>query len=401
MAPINIPRDPRDKWLIGSIGPAQPKNEVANIVQSNGFNVPPRFATEEEAKLSWPQGFHLRSEHPLEYAGPSDMFPTAFREPHHYPIWGEGFDVESWQEYVQTFTWPAHLKRITDAYGLDTQTFLSDLTFSIWGHIAGANRFMFQNPVDPNKYFVGTCIKDGDFMNSRYGVHSMGLYMHIITKDGDTKALFRDPSISMPDWIGAYGSPRDLIEFYEGIRSVDCFNPQHIPIVEFQSDHLGRQWFLQYHRGREPQAEVDFQIPRYPEKVFTKFKLAIGVTPEDGIELDVAIAWADGLDLNTDYRAPELELVARANVPVLLSSTSTSYTFEAGIADHGPRSTWSKSPLVLFHEANTGRYKGVANLPVALTRDAEVQELTPGIEVMFARMHVVSDGMSAIARSVS
>ncbi len=398
MAAIYIPRDPQDKWLQEGIGPAQPKSDVADIIQANGFNVPPRFTTEEEAKSSWAHGYHLRSEHPLEYAGPSDMFPTAFRQPYQYENLGEGFDLVSWKDFVQGHTSPKQFQRIVDAYCLEIDDFLNDLSFSVWGHITGANRFMFQDPADPNKYFVGTCIKDREFMNSQYGVRAMAIFMHSITKDGDTKTLFRDSSPSLPDWIGAYGSPADLIEFYEGIRNVEAFNPQHIPIIEFQSDHLGQQWFLQYHRGRNPISVVDFRIPRDAKDGFTRFKTAIGATPEVGVEIDVAIAWADGLDLNTDYRAHELELVARSNVPVLLSSTSTSYTFEAGIADHGPRSTWAKSPLVLFHEAKTDQYKGVANLPVALTRNADVVELTPGLEVMFARMHVISDGRSAIAR---
>jgi hypothetical protein len=59
-----------------------------------------------------------------------------------------------------------------------------------------------------------------------------------------------------------------------------------------------------------------------------------------------------------------------------------------GIADHRPRSYWSKSTLVLFAEGSKEDYYDEDNV--------FTKEISPGVVVRCVQMHVVSDGNSAV-----
>ncbi|HMS25581.1 MAG TPA: hypothetical protein PKB15_07850 [Acidimicrobiia bacterium] len=377
--------------------PQKPKLELGNYVESQGIFVPVRYASFDEANECAANGYFVRSEHRLEYAGPSDIFDTyqVKWSGHEFGSKGTNFNLASWQQHQRAGGY-ARNKYVPEAYGYDPRLFEMGINFSIWDAVEGLNRFMFADPAQHGRYYVGTygelhqlhgnSIQIGDSMWSGF---------HAITKDSPPIQLKRLSSTT--DWPLGYGTPSELIDFYEMIRYLHHFDSDHIPIIEFQSDPAeGIQWFLQYHRGRDSQ-RANFTLSNRdipPHAVV--FDHVIGATHPDGQDCEVAIAFADNRPLRSEKRAIEGELLARCNVPVLLTTPSLPRLFRPGVSQHGTRSLWSKPPLSLFLETD-GRHKGVANTPVGLGRNSVVREIAPGLHITFAPMHVVSDGKSAYA----
>lgn len=391
---IRIPTSSRDHYVNNP--PQKPKFEIGGYFESRGFFVPSRFAEVDEAYES-PSGFLYRSEHRLEYAGPSDLFTTVTVLPEDY---GNDFVFtrEEWQIF-QRNEHKQHYDLFPKAYGYDPHLFAIGVDFSLWELVDGINRFMFADPVNEGQYYVGSSglIHSFDRRKPILG-HRNQYSLHQISYDSTPVLLAHHGD--HPSWPVGYGSPSELIDLYEMIRELNRFDPDHIPIVEFQSDPLeGIQWTLQYHRGRDRQKKLftlaENDIP--PSAI--RFDHVMGSTAPDGEDVEVAIAHADGTPINFSGNYAKAEVLARSNVPVLLAARNLKTIYCAGVMQHGSRSLWAKPPLSLFIETE-GKWGEQANIPISLTRNTRIKEVTPGVEIAFAPMRVVSDGNIAFATAI-
>ena len=79
-----------------------------------------------------------------------------------------------------------------------------------------------------------------------------------------------------------------VIEFYEKIRGMRKFDVNHCPIVEFQTDNKGENYFLQYHRTRQTEP-ANFTLNRDLEEDEFEATYCRGATTPDGLVLNTAM----------------------------------------------------------------------------------------------------------------
>lgn len=79
----------------------------------------------------------------------------------------------------------------------------------------------------------------------------------------------------------------EVIEFYETIRKLDKFDPNHCPIVEFQT-YQNNNYFLQYHRTRQIEPST-FVLDRNLEENEFEAIYVRGATPPEGFTLKVVL----------------------------------------------------------------------------------------------------------------
>ena len=92
-----------------------------------------------------------------------------------------------------------------------------------------------------------------DFIvDSKYSNHILWDNENVLHQEGDP--LHTELLESIPE----------LIDFYEEVRHLDKFDPNHCPIIEIQTVNE-KNYFLQYHRTRNFSA-VDFKLDRELEK---------------------------------------------------------------------------------------------------------------------------------------
>ncbi len=383
---IEIPASESDFYLANP--PNQPKRVIGDYVEDEGFQVPARFDTVEAGFLAQDE-LVLRSEHPLEYAGPSAMLSSleirksidgGTNHDHITPIGWFNYSLGS------GMTGTENHRRIADAYGYDWDEYVNSVGFSTWSVVRGLNRAMFADPANEDRYFVGSVGVRRDQGGKPRGIASA---FHVISENGETEAYQSDGfDDNLP---AAYGTAEELARFYEGIKRLGHFDPEHCPIIEFQSDiETGSQWFLQYHRGRDTRIS-GFEIDEDLEG--TEMKHIIGATAQDGEDMEVAIGFADGRPIDFYQHAAKTELVARLDIPTMTIDEDITDTFFVGTHQHGLRSLWAKSPIALFHETGDKDLAGIFDGKV------RTREVLPGVDLMFADLNVISDGKRAFVKS--
>ena len=269
----------------------QPKLTIGNYVEENGILVPRRFASLDEA-LDSGVPFIMRSEHTAEYAGAAGLLQS-------YVITEEELDEarnliakkgdKEWDPglYIYHFLKMARAivkveqgpqaeverdlidlrKDEIDSYcrllNLDNGQFRQGISFSYWEYLGGFNRSIIADSSISGRYHIITL--DPKTKN--------GLY--VCFEDGElTPASEKLPSMSNKK-IG------EVIEFYERIRHLGNFDPNHCPVVEFQTVD-GVNYFLQYHRTRDF-SPATFRISREREVDEFETDFVRGATPEEGI----------------------------------------------------------------------------------------------------------------------
>ena len=80
----------------------------------------------------------------------------------------------------------------------------------------------------------------------------------------------------------------DVIELYETIRNIQKFDPNHCPIVEFQTDKYKNNYFLQYHRTRQME-HTTFILDRDLQEDEFEAVYVRGATPPEWLILDIAM----------------------------------------------------------------------------------------------------------------
>jgi hypothetical protein len=227
---------------------AQPKLEPAEYIESLdiGIKVPRRFATAADTVIAIRSGKTVmaRSEHPGEYDDFSDIFKT------HY--WDEEWLEKSTEKTAQMLRQGAsepeiqdHLRQeqflgtiegpsLADRYaklnGIRPESFGSQLSYTYWEHIPGYNVVVTADDTQAGKYYVGVQSREWGFKETW------------IVEDGSPEHRLAGAEDPISD--------KRLIEAYETIRNLDCFDSNNCPLIELQVDGEGDVWFLQYMKGR-------------------------------------------------------------------------------------------------------------------------------------------------------
>lgn len=386
MSALEIPTGTCDDFLNNP--PDQPKLTVGEYVESSGLLVPARYATIREG-LDSSTGAIIRSEHPLEYAGPSDMLTSFELRPNDQgEIAGTLSGEDIFNYSLGTGMSASDHKRVAESYGYSWEEYYVKIGFSTWSIVNGINRAMFADPSIPGRYYVSSIGVRADIPDQR----GRATAFHVLDAGEQTTSYYSNGfDEELP---AAYGDAQELIDFYETVRSLGRFDPKHCPIIEFQSSIDGAtQWFLQYHRGRDAVEQPVFTIEDEIKGI--KMKYVMGSTAVSGADLEVAVGFADGRRLTYYTEMKKAELIARLGVPVMLiEADMADDLFYTGTYAHGSRSLWSKPPLTLFNETSERDIAGMFG------NNVHTREVLQGIELMFANLHVTSDGKQAFVRSI-
>lgn len=377
--------------------PMQPKRVVGDYVASQGILVPRRFGDFEEAQFAAESGSLViaRSEHPDEYSGPSGRGDSSYFE--------VGKDGVMKPRHYEREEDPARLYRhhIVTSGEEEPNSYASKVSESYWEGIPGVNV---------------TCVAD-DAVEGRYHLFGFRYKNH----DGSMPTMYAgaiteaDGSIQRITETGK-GADRlttrfkEVIDFYNKVRGLDRFNPDHCPIMEVQLSDIDDQlYFLQYHRSRDA-APVPQQLDASnydPREGWFKADAVRGAYL-GGRALQLAM-WYRGVrsgNVNAwGMQFPEDgstsgdisfwtldEVIARQRIAQLMS-TSFNREYDKIAANHGPRSRMFK-PQVSMLTNPPERYDYI---PEELSKEALILGVRENKEVRI-KTDVVSDGRDGFFR---
>lgn len=296
----------KDRFLLNP--PRQPKKEIADIIETHGILVPKRFSGLSDALEAIKSGKKIivRSEHPHEYAGASGLMESYvlsaelisarknFCEVNGTNIdWADFFNhradyntryetmakivgsIETTNqadfEHSLKMMNQERINHYCELLSLDANRFIKDASYSYWEKIDGINRSIIADSAVSGRYHI--------FSKDNIG-HYFINYAVI-----DNGRLVLDKPVAMTDDLKA-GIEKDLA-FYENIRQVEIFDPQHCPIIEFQT-FMGNNYFLQYHRTRNKE-ESHWLLNRELEEGEFEATFVRGATKPEGLTTDVVI----------------------------------------------------------------------------------------------------------------
>ncbi|MCK5449723.1 hypothetical protein KAI32_02560 [Candidatus Pacearchaeota archaeon] len=243
----------------------QPKRVIANYVKQSGLLVPKIFGSLEEAVQDGRRIF-VRSEHPQDYDGISNLFYSG--------VYGEipalcgcALDIKRTDyELLRKHMLLLPHNRINNFRRDEgkVQELKDGVSYSFWEFLEGGqNRTIIADSSVRGRYHIFTNLPRG---YSQWTIFEDGKIIFGEQKaDSDLKQNFPCQ-----------------IEFYETVRNLDAFNPNHCPSIEYQS--MGKDnFFLQYFRTNDFQ-EADFVLDRDLEDGEVKADWVRGVTPKGGIQ---------------------------------------------------------------------------------------------------------------------
>ena len=193
---------------------------------------------------------------------------------------------------------------------------------------------------------------------------------------------------------------RRLVDDYKRIRNLGRFNSNHCPIMEFQTAN-GRNYFLQYHIGRDFEATT-FNLDRSAEDGETELFFVRGATKPEGLYLKMAMVrgvWLaergvqlpdneDSALCNGKFAYDRIMFRRRKFQPFYTNDLELTYNKLS--ADHYARDSVFK-PLI----------SGIVDVEALISKEehsrlCEMAKKTG--QTQFKNFHLVSDGRRALIR---
>jgi len=358
----------------------QPKRTIADYVASQGIPVPKRFDSLKDARAARVP-IIVRSEHVQDYDGISGLlnsFPLAeFKNASTEDSLKEGI--------LNSFPSAGYINAYRTALRVPLSEFEEQVSISFWELLDGYNRKIIADSAVKGRYHIATSTRDGNFMN--YAI-----------VDNGTIAIFLNPPPA--DFENGLG---DVITFYESVRNLPRFDPNHCPVLEVQTVDE-KNYFLQYHRTRNFEPS-QFRLDRRPNKNEVEASFVRGATPPEGVTCKTTLKYGN-IDYNDYEKLCEAEegsfdfhyfftfselMVRRRKLQVLCENPDESLFFS----------------LVVGHLTYSKFFKpgvSVGILGCPLVSDEEFQRATALAsatgEIQTIDLHVVSDGRTAYVERV-
>jgi len=358
----------------------QPKRTIGDYVSSQGILVPRRFDTLAEARKS-KKGIICRSEHPQEYDGVSGLLRSP-RLSSRYPSFRGVKNLESVKE-IYFNDLKSHGSSVFSQYcdlsGLREENFIAETSFSAWECLPGLNRMISADSAIEDRYHILS-------MNPQNATRN-----YIIFDKGNIEVLY--------DYEAGddMKSIQRLIENYDRVRSLPKFNPEHCPIMEFQSSDKG-DYFLQYHRGRDFN-QATFQLDRNNSSGEIELRVVRGATPPEGESFEATIVpgrWyaskSGSLPKEEDCceggsESAYARLMMRKRKFQAFYSNNFDWTFNKLAAEHYARDALFKPKISGIVDLGKLYTEDENNEMIARARDTQEDQKIP--------MQVISDGRKA------
>lgn len=238
-----------DEWR----GVAQPKQEIGDYVESQGFNVPKRYRSFEEALHAVGRGktILMRSEHPQEYDGFSGLLHSHVisqddidtkREPvHKFISQGLAEDDFVWSMQREDMDWQP-IERYLKLTQQDPQDFMEHMSYSFWEYVRGTNIMVVADDSIADRYHMTAITVD----MAKGGSSGRGGW---ITNSDGIETPYDKQFTNIKDHLDP-ATRATLIELYEAIRTLPRFASRQCPVMELQIGDDGIIYFLQYHKAR-------------------------------------------------------------------------------------------------------------------------------------------------------
>lgn len=296
----------------------QPKKEISDYVENHGFQVPIRFSS-LNAALAKGVPFIIRTEHPVEYFGPSGLGDSLLvgravfslmrkvTKARSYSIdWAIfhrakrstiGLSYEERREsrkdsvlakllagylnkiYSEKDLIEGLLKLTDNGFALFEKLhpgielkYTKGLSFSFWEFLPGINRSVVADSSREGVYHI--------FSTEFSAEGNINWHNYTIFDNGKIKRY------SDHDFVEDARNLLGLIKEYEAIRGLGFFDADHVPMMEFQTNK-GVNYFLQYHRTRNFYP-AKYKLQRTPEKGELIADFVRGITPPEGIVVKVS-----------------------------------------------------------------------------------------------------------------
>lgn len=371
----------------------QPKRTIADYVESKGILVPRRFDTLAEARRSH-KGIFLRSEHPQEYAGVSGLLQSFNLGKRHFGSRG----AQTLEEVKEQYLTKGVLVRaevFCETSGIDYEDFKEEVSFSLWEKLSGYFRTVCADSAIPERYHVMTYLYTKKSYDDKNGTY---LYNYSIVDNG---LLVRDNVVSLPQELK--DNMPSLIEQYEVVRQLDHFDPQHCPIMEFQT--VGdKHYFLQYHRGGDASPST-FELDREPSPNEVEVPFVRGATTLGGDTFKITVHYHTTLrnewgfqpededgsyDFHENFIFSEIQSRKRA---VMMNHAKNEEDFlMKTIVDHKPRSLLFKPKISIIHNIN--------NIMRVRESTKDFLKQTENGHNSFVNLHITSDGRRAFIERI-
>jgi len=383
-----------DWWMSEASSLQMPKREIADYVESQGFLVPKRFDTLDEALDVVRAGSEIviRSEHRDEYDGPSGLMSSYrvgpetlndgrrilqkfgeldIHEEIHLShdrgaVSGSGSKGPGYLEVedavlgvildvptdltigrLKTMNGQRFpLKRYAELIRRPVADIMDETQYSFWQYIEGSNVTVTADSAIDDRYHV--------LANAPAKGAPRSHSWQITNENGHPTAGIEDDEMLTSEVTAK------VIQAYEAIRNMPNFAPEHCPIMELQMDTEGRIWFLQYHRARDFQAARDALNPTdFPDNQGWQQVEAVRGAIDSPITLQTALWYPDYYgSRRSRYQLPEAEdastdwhwdwalteVLARRRLGYIAQS-SRHNIYDGLAAAHDRRSKWFK-PVV-------------------------------------------------------
>lgn len=253
----------------------QPKRTIGDYAASKGILVPRRFETFEEA-IKFKGRALARSEHLQDYDGGSGIFESPAIGKNTNLWFQEDLFSKSTSESQAQPNFVKSYKTYCQFAGLSIPEFTQGLSFSFWERLPGINVSIVADSAIEGRYHI----------RANHTLTRKWRSGYTLFENGTPTPLGGIPSPgTFSRVIGAQAER--LTEFYENVKRLDHFDPNHCPIIEAQI-YLGDIYFLQYHRCRDF-APVNFSVTPPGGKRHAKISNIRGATPPDGLVLDTIV----------------------------------------------------------------------------------------------------------------
>ena len=372
----------------------QPKRTIADYVESQGILVPRRFDSLKEGRKSH-KAILLRSEHPQEYGGVSGMLDSFQLSSPFVNVKRSNNVEEAKQGYLkgeeESHGTPV-FKQYCNFLSLDAENFKDQVSFSIWEKLKGYNRTVVADSAIKGRYHIMTFEDGGNHLHNYCIFESGNLREHVHESGLLTSQLVQE----LPE----------LVKDYERVRNLDNFDQNHCPIMEFQTVN-GRNFFLQYHRGRDFK-ESTFKLDRKPKKGEVEMQFVRGATSKEGIKCKTTLYYFTGdkerwslpsseegsFDLH--YNSMLTELMVRKRKFQFIGTNANdglNWTLKKFVVNHNNRSKLFKPEVSVIGSVNS------------VIPDSEIDEK---LDKMIHEkkdsnidLHIISDGNKAYVKRVN
>jgi hypothetical protein len=155
----------------------------------------------------------------------------------------EKMNQEDFKEYLKKKS-EKNVEYYCKLLDLNFEDFYKNISYSYWKKVEGVNRSIVADSAIPNRYHIFTS-----------DINELSFPKYLVIENGEIITDYDKTNKKITEIA------QNSVSFYEEKRRLQKFNPNHCPIIEFQTDKAYKNHPLQYHRTRDME-DATFTLDR-------------------------------------------------------------------------------------------------------------------------------------------